>query len=243
MTNAGPNAAGGAGATSGVSGGGSKGNRPPMSPASRPQALHAPWRLSYMDMLSAQDKVSKGAGQGAASNPDKPRTAPCFLRAFYLNPSQDSQNHVIVRTGMPGAAGPHGESAPGEPAPADRGGLILLNKYPYANGHLLVCLGEGRSRLLDYSEAQRAELWSLVDLAVDLVERALMPQGVNVGLNQGAAAGAGVPEHAHVHVVPRWAGDVNFMSVCAQVRVIPSALEDMARRMREVWEGVRGSGD
>jgi ATP adenylyltransferase len=156
-----------------------------------------------------------------------------------LNPGEDQKNHVIVRTGMPGTGAEVGAGA--GPAPSDdRGGLIMLNKYPYANGHLLVCLGESRGRLLDYSQAQRSELWSLVDLAVELVERALSPQGVNVGLNQGAAAGAGVPEHAHVHVVPRWAGDVNFMSVCAQVRVIPSALEDMARRMREAWAGVRG---
>lgn len=147
----------------------------------------------------------------------------CFLRDYWLNPQEDQRNHVIVRTGLPGS---------------DSGGLILLNKYPYANGHLLICLGEGRPRLLDYSEAQRAEFWSMVDLAVDLVERTLNPQGVNIGVNQGNAAGAGVPEHVHAHVVPRWTGDVNFMSACANVRVIPSALDEMARRMREVWEGM-----
>ena len=188
----------------------------PVAPASNPQCLHAPWRMSYMDMLSAAD----AAGSRAPEAPTK--KAHCFLRAYYLNPHLDEHNHVIVRTGTD-----------------DRGGLILLNRYPYSNGHLLVCLGESRPRLLDYSAPQRAELWSMVDLAVELVESALNPQGVNVGLNQGSAAGAGVPEHAHVHVVPRWAGDVNFMSVCAQIRVIPSALEDMARRMRDAWRRIR----
>lgn len=188
-----------------------------------------------MDMLGQADKHAQGAPGRSTAPSDATASAPCFLRSYYLNPGQDEQNHVIVRTGLPASAAGTG-SQPSD----DRGGLILLNKYPYSNGHLLVCLGESRQRLLDYSQAQRTELWSLVDLAVELVERALSPQGVNVGLNQGAAAGAGVPEHAHVHVVPRWAGDVNFMSVCAQIRVIPSALEDMARRMRETWDTVRG---
>ncbi|HVZ93890.1 MAG TPA: HIT domain-containing protein, partial [Phycisphaerales bacterium] len=131
----------------------------------------------------------------------------------------------------------HGSSSGG--SSASRGGMILLNKYPYANGHLLVCLGDGRPRLMDYEEGQRAELWSLVDLAVDLCERTLRCQGVNVGFNQGLAAGAGVPEHVHVHVVPRWFGDVNFFTTVGHVRVIPSALEDMGKRYREVWGEVR----
>jgi len=176
-----------------------------------------------MDMLSR-------AGEGAATEQgpeagQRPKPA-CFLRAYWLDPSSDQSNHVIVRTGARGM---------------DRGGLIMLNRYPYANGHLLVCLGEGRSRLLDYTQEQRAELWSLTDLAVELCERTLHPQGVNVGLNQGVAGGAGVPEHVHVHVVPRWHGDVNFITVVGQVRVIPSALEDMARRYRDVWKDMENS--
>lgn len=202
----------------------------PRPPSPWPQNLHAPWRFSYMQMLSQQEASAPSPASA------KPAPAPCFLRAYYLNPHLDQANHVIVRTGAPASAattpnaGQYNE---------DRGGLIMLNKYPYSNGHLLVCLGESRQRLLDYTQPQRAELWSLVDLAVELVERALAPQGVNVGLNQGAAAGAGVPEHVHVHVVPRWSGDVNFMTACAQIRVIPSAMEDMAMRMREVWQAIR----
>lgn len=186
------------------------------NPPSGASAIHAPWRLSYMDMLSAGAKTSRTASTQPA--------AACFLREYWLHPERDAQNHVIVRTGT---------------EQTGRGGLIMLNRYPYSNGHLLVCLGEGRMRLLDYDQAQRTELWSLVDLAVDLCERTLGPQGVNVGVNQGAAAGAGVPEHVHAHVVPRWAGDVNFMSVCANIRVIPSALDDMARRYRDAWESIR----
>ena len=176
-----------------------------------------------MQMLSEQrhedaDDTTRAAGSKTLGG--------CFLRDYWLNPQDDEKNHVIVRTGTEAQ---------------HSGGMILLNKYPYSNGHLLVCLGDGRPRLLDYDEKQRAELWSLTDLAVDLVERALNPQGVNVGVNQGMAAGAGVPEHVHVHVVPRWSGDVNFMTAVAQIRVIPSALEAMAMRMKEVWGEVGGA--
>jgi ATP adenylyltransferase len=190
----------------------------PEKPAPTPDALHAPWRRSYIDMLGAAEKE----GDDAASV-DIPKSA-CFLRRYWLDPARDRDHRVIVRTGT------EEQSA---------GGLIMLNAYPYSNGHLLVCLGASRQRLLDYTEAQRRELWSLTDLAVDLCERALRPQGVNVGLNQGEAAGAGVPEHLHVHVVPRWHADVNFITTVGAVRVIPSAMEDMQERYERAWAELR----
>ncbi len=142
-----------------------------------------------------------------------------FLMDYWLTPHSDAENHVVVRTIE---------------------GLILLNKYPYAGGHLLVALGEARPTLLDYSPEQRASLWRLVDLAVDLMQRALHPQGINIGVNQGRAAGAGVPQHLHVHLVPRWGGDVNFMETVGQVKVIPASLDAMARVYRGAWEAMRG---
>ena len=93
--------------------------------------------------------------------------------------------------------------------------------------------------MLDYSAEQRAKLWALTDTALDLMERTLEPQGVNIGVNQGRAAGAGVPQHVHVHLVPRWNGDVNFMAVVGNVRVISAALDVMAGRYRKVWEGMK----
>lgn len=134
-----------------------------------------------------------------------------FLLDYWEHPEKDDAHFVIER---------------------DAHGLILLNLYPFTNGHLLVCLGDPRPRLLDYEPPQRAALWSLVDRAVDLVERALNCQGVNVGINQGRAAGAGVPQHLHVHVVPRWAGDTNFITVVGEIRVIPAALETTFERFR-----------
>lgn len=138
----------------------------------------------------------------------------CFLRDYWLTPGDDLANHIVVRTPM---------------------GMILLNGFPYANGHLLVALGEGRSRLVDYTPEQRAALWTLTDAAADLLEETLEPQGINLGVNQGRAAGAGVPQHLHVHLVPRWSGDINFMTVVGRVRVMPSSLEAMAARFRACW--------
>ncbi len=167
--------------------------------------LHAPWRLRYLEEL---DRVEKAD----ATKKAKPDTG-CFIRDYWLTPEDDATNHVIERT--------------------DRG-IIFLNRFPYANGHLLVALGESRTRLLDYSADERASLWALVDRATDLMERTLEPHGINVGLNQGRAAGAGVPQHVHVHLVPRWGGDVNFMTTVGEVRVIPSSLGAMYERYRSV---------
>lgn len=176
-----------------------------------PDAVWAPWRLQYLETLDEEPGAPETPGR---SNPPPPKPADagrCFLTDYWEDPSDDEANHVLVRTEL---------------------GMILLNAYPYANGHLLVALGKGRPRLLDYTADERTHLWELVDRAADLVERALEPQGINIGINQGRAAGAGVPGHLHVHLVPRWGGDVNFITTVGQVRVIPSSLEAMARRYR-----------
>jgi ATP adenylyltransferase len=156
------------------------------------------------DYLDAIGDAEKSSGPPADSTGS-------FIRAYWLAPQDDLRNHVIRRTAE---------------------GLIFLNRFPYAGGHLLVALGEPRPRILDYSPAQRAALWSLVDTAADLIERALEPQGINIGVNQGRAAGAGVPQHIHIHLVPRWGGDVNFMAVVGGVRVISAGLDRMAERYR-----------
>lgn len=115
----------------------------------------------------------------------------------------------------------------------DDAGLLMLNRFPYSNGHLLVALGEARPRLLDHTPDQRGAFWNLMEIATDLVERTFEPHGVNLGINQGDAAGAGLPQHLHGHVVPRWSGDLNFMTSIAGVRVIPDSLESVASRYRE----------
>ena len=115
--------------------------------------------------------------------------------------------------------------------------LVLLNAYPYTSGHLLVVPRRARAALAELTEDEHAALWSTVRDAVAAVEAAYSPDGVNVGLNQGAAAGAGVPSHLHVHVLPRWSGDTNFMTTTADTRVLPEALGETWRRLVEAWPG------
>ncbi len=160
-----------------------------------------------LEYLEALEAKEKSAGPPATGTGS-------FLLDYWRTPDHDESNHVVART-------PHG--------------LILLNRYPYAGGHLLVALGTPAPTLLDYAPDQRAELWKLVDLAAELMQRTLEPQGINIGINQGRAAGAGVPQHLHVHLVPRWNGDSNFMSAVGNIRVIPSSLEAMTQRFRERW--------
>ena len=115
--------------------------------------------------------------------------------------------------------------------------LALLNAYPYTSGHLLVVPRRAVAALAELTEDEHAALWSMVRDAVAAVEAAYSPDGVNVGLNQGAAAGAGVPSHLHVHVLPRWSGDTNFMTTTADTRVLPEALGETWRRLVEAWPG------
>lgn len=103
--------------------------------------------------------------------------------------------------------------------------FIVLNRYPFAAGHLLVVPHAHLSRPEDLTASDHDALFRLVREVVARLSRAVRPEGLNVGMNLGHAAGAGVAEHLHVHVVPRWSGDTNFMPVLADTRVVPQALE------------------
>jgi len=113
--------------------------------------------------------------------------------------------------------------------------FAVLNAYPYSSGHLMVLPRRPAAGLGDLTAAEYDELWATVRDAVAAVEAAFQPGGVNVGLNLGRAAGAGIPGHLHVHVVPRWSGDTNFTTTVANVRVLPEALVDSWARVRDAW--------
>ncbi len=104
--------------------------------------------------------------------------------------------------------------------------FIMMNRFPYSNAHLLIAPAEHAGSMEDVSGDVGAELWRLTVLAKKALAKAINPQGFNVGINQGRVAGAGVVDHLHIHIVPRWDGDVNFMPVFADVRIIPQALEE-----------------
>jgi ATP adenylyltransferase len=116
-----------------------------------------------------------------------------------------------------------------------RRAFVLVNKYPYAAGHLMVApfRHQGDFGELDADEA--VEIHRLAASGLAALAEAMRPQGFNLGWNLGRIAGAGVADHVHLHVVPRWAGDTNFMPVLADVKVIPEALADTRAKLAEAW--------
>ncbi len=120
-----------------------------------------------------------------------------------------------------------------------RGSLVAaaLNAYPYTSGHLMVMPRRHVGDLESLQPEESAQLWSAVTAAVVAVKEAYRPEGLNVGINLGRAAGAGIPGHLHVHVLPRWAGDSNFMTSVAEARVMPETLARSAQRLRAAWDG------
>lgn len=115
--------------------------------------------------------------------------------------------------------------------------FAILNVYPYSTGHLLVIPYEEVADLEQLDAATAAELWSTVTDAVRAVKAAYAPEGINVGVNIGRTAGGSIAEHLHVHVVPRWRGDANFMTTIANTSTIPEALETTAAKLRGSWPG------
>ncbi len=117
-----------------------------------------------------------------------------------------------------------------------RQAFSVLNRFPYNNGHLLVVPYRHVSRLEALSEAEWLELFSLTKDALGRLEKVLKPHGYNLGINVGRAAGAGIPGHLHLHIVPRWSGDVNFMPVIAGTRVISQSLACAHRLLKRAGD-------
>jgi ATP adenylyltransferase len=113
--------------------------------------------------------------------------------------------------------------------------FVLLNRYPYTSGHLMVLTNRAVADLEDLTPAEHDELWATVRDAVIALKAAIHCDAVNVGLNLGPAAGGSQAEHLHVHCVPRWLGDANFISVAADTRVLPVSLEEVGEKLRAVW--------
>jgi len=125
--------------------------------------------------------------------------------------SDDEANYVIVR---------------------DRTCFALLNRYPYNGGHLMVVPYKEVPDLNGLTEEEMADLWKLSRRCINALTAVMKPDGFNVGINLGRVAGAGILEHLHLHVVPRWTGDTNFMPVLAQTGVVPQALTEIAAKLR-----------
>jgi ATP adenylyltransferase len=117
-----------------------------------------------------------------------------------------------------------------------RTSYVILNLYPYNNGHLMVVPNRHVASLASTTGDEQAELMRLTRHAEIALTEAYQPQGINIGVNLGRPAGAGVLDHLHVHVVPRWNGDTNFMTVVGNVRVLPEDLDATAKRLRPIFE-------
>ncbi|HUZ10896.1 MAG TPA: HIT domain-containing protein [Acidimicrobiales bacterium] len=113
--------------------------------------------------------------------------------------------------------------------------FVVLNLYPYASGHLLIVPVRHVGGLGELTAEESAGLWAATRRAIEAVGGAYDPDGINMGANLGRAAGAGIPNHVHLHVVPRWSGDTNFMTAVAGVRVLPQSLEDSWTALRASW--------
>jgi ATP adenylyltransferase len=132
------------------------------------------------------------------------------------------------------------------PGPAEDGSLVVhrgeqafvvMNLYPYSNGHFMVAPYRHVADPGELDGPERAEMWALLDQGLRALAEAMTPHGYNVGMNLGRVAGAGVEGHLHLHVVPRWNGDTNFMPVLADVRVMPEHVARAADQLRAAWPG------
>jgi ATP adenylyltransferase len=144
---------------------------------------------------------------------DERRARGCFLCRYRDRPEDDVANHVLWRSGRT---------------------LTVLNRFPYTTGHVLLAPITHCGELEELPDDVLLELTLRIRDAKRVLQKALGAEGFNIGMNVGRCAGAGLPDHIHWHVVPRWAGDTNFMTVTGQVRVIPETLQAVYEKFRAV---------
>lgn len=136
----------------------------------------------------------------------------CFLCRYWEQPDHDPENHVVWRSAC---------------------SFVVLNRFPYTNGHLLVAAASHKGDFAELADDELGCLNQAVRDGVAVLRAALSPHGFNIGYNLGRCAGAGLPDHLHAHIVPRWSGDTNYMAVIGNSRVIPDSLDAMWAQLVE----------
>jgi len=178
--------------------------------------LWAPWRLGYVqgaDRGTPDEAVVPSAWRPGADHD-------CFLcLAAAADCRVDRLLGVVERTAT---------------------SLVVVNRFPYSNGHLLVAPVDHHATLAALTDAELLDLQRAITRWCGIIEREMQAQGFNIGLNLGRVAGAGLPGHLHWHIVPRWHGDVNFMTTTASVRVLPQALESLWEQLRAATPALDG---
>jgi ATP adenylyltransferase len=172
--------------------------------------LDASWRGDYITAATEAERD--------VTTSDPTTMAGCvFCRILAGDPQHDNdEDNLIVH---------RGDTA-----------FVVLNRYPYTSGHLMVLPYRHVAMLDELTDSEHIEIWNLVRTAANTITRAYQPEGLNVGANLGRAAGAGVPGHLHVHALPRWNGDTNFMTSIGETRVVPEALSKTYARIMQAWE-------
>jgi len=174
--------------------------------------LWAGWRSSYVSSFGEVGAVAGAAGTGA---PVGDEDTECVFCRIVGSAEPDEVRHVLWTGAFT---------------------VALLNAFPYSPGHVMVLPIRHVRDLCELEPEEAAELSGGVYDAVAAVKAAYRPEGMNLGLNLGRAAGAGIPAHLHVHIVPRWIGDTNFMTSVAGVRVLPEALSVSWAKLRAAWK-------
>ena len=139
----------------------------------------------------------------------------CFICRNVDNPEDDAKNFVLWRS---------------------RHCIVILNRFPYNNGHLLIAPARHIGDLEQAADEELLELTKLIRETQKALTLAIKPHGFNVGMNFGRCAGAGLPEHLHVHIVPRWDGDTNFINVCSDTDVISQSLTELFEQLKQISE-------
>ncbi|MFH1716875.1 MAG: HIT domain-containing protein [Planctomycetota bacterium] len=169
--------------------------------------LWAPWRIEYIQGLSKEPHTSEDKNAGAGEKSD------CFICHNLKHPEGDDENLVLWRT---------------------QESIVILNRFPYNNGHMLIAPNRHIPDLTDATQEELLGMIKLIRESQKALSLAIKPHGFNVGMNFSRCAGAGLPGHLHIHVVPRWDGDTNFMAVCSGVDVISQSLTELLALLKEI---------
>ncbi len=175
--------------------------------------LWAGWRSEYVEAASLANRP------GGETSRDPSGDDGCVFCRILRSGEPSAENGIVWR---------------------DDVACALLNAYPYTTAHLLVLPIRHLSGLGDLSAAESSSVWETARTAVEVLTSAYDPDGANIGANLGRAAGAGIPSHLHLHVLPRWSGDTNFMTAVAGVRVMPESLDVTWRKVHAAWSGLVG---
>ncbi len=169
--------------------------------------LWAPWRIKYVQGLDEKPSPAKNNKDQADEG------GGCFICHNLEHPQQDNENMVLWRT---------------------KTSIVILNRFPYNNGHLLIAPARHIAELGQANDEELLDLTRLIRESQKALSLAIKPHGFNIGMNFGRGAGAGLPGHLHIHVVPRWDGDTNFMSVCSDTKVISQSLAELLELLQQV---------